>query len=398
MPAGDGSGPRRIGRLWPWICVLAAAVLMAAETVITVQNNRASGQGPGLFEWFAIPVMSLLPLSFVLLGAFIETRRPGNRIGRLMMVVGLGFAAGTVATDYPGVFGSHHFIRPFGLAVVWISTWIWFFFLSGLLSLLLLFPNGELPSRRWRMVLWGGVGAFAIAALLGAIRTGPTDNAPIDNPLGFIPVPGAVTNGLLLCAFGAVGLAVVSLVVRYRASRGEVREQLKWFTYGALIALPLILAAAFTTWSGIVTILAFVAVAALPVFMGIAVLRYRLYDIDVLINRTLLWVGLTLSLGALYISAVILLQALFRSITGQASDLAVALATLAVAALFNPYRRRLQEFIDRRFYRRKYDAVRILGSLSATLRNDVDLHQVTNDITSAVHETMQPAHISIWLR
>jgi hypothetical protein len=132
--------------------------------------------------------------------------------------------------------------------------------------------------------------------------------------------------------------------------------------------------------------------------MGFAVLKYWLYDIDVLIYRTLLWVSLTLSLGLLYVGGVLGLQALFRSVTGQASDLTVALATLTVAALFNPWRHRLQGFIDRRFYRHKYDAVRILGSLSATLRNDVDLRQVTDDITSAVHETMHPAHISIWLR
>jgi hypothetical protein len=132
--------------------------------------------------------------------------------------------------------------------------------------------------------------------------------------------------------------------------------------------------------------------------MGVAVLRYRLYDIDVLINRTLVWAALTLTLGALYIGGVILLQALFRSVTGQASDLAVALVTLAVAALFNPYRRQLQEFIDRRFYRRKYDSVRVLASLSGTLRNDVDLAQVTAHVTGAVHQTMQPTHISIWLR
>jgi hypothetical protein len=372
---------------------------MAGETVVTLGNQQAEGQASTGLVLLGAPILALVPLAFASFGAFVETKRPGNRVGRLMMLVALGFALGTITTDYPGVTTSgQQPTRPLGLVVVWISTWIWSIFLAALMSLLLLFPTGELPSRRWRPVLRGGLLTIAVAGILGAVQAGPTSNIPIDNPLGFLPVPGIITEILFLLATAALVSSLVSLVVRYRTSTGEVRQQLKWFTYGALISLPLFLAAGLTEFGSVIGLLAFITLAALPFCMGVAVLRYRLYDIDVLINRTLVWVALTLSLGALYIGTVILLQALFRSITGQASDLAVALATLAVAALFNPYRRRLQEFIDRRFYRRKYDAVRILGTLSATLRNDVELLQVTNDITSAVHETMQPAHISIWLR
>jgi hypothetical protein len=178
-----------------------------------------------------------------------------------------------------------------------------------------------------------------------------------------------------------------------------VREQLKWFIYGAALALTFEVAAFASGWSSpLLAVLAVTATAALPVFMGVAILRYRLYDIDVLINRTLVYGSVTISLAGLYLGGVLGFQSLFRLVTGQGSDLAIAVTTLAVAALFNPWRHRLQTFIDRRFYRRKYDASRTLARLSARLRNDVDLLQLTDDIMATVHETVQPEHVSLWLR
>jgi hypothetical protein len=377
---------------------VATAAFMAGDSVVVLQSQQADGHSSGLFTLLGVPVLALVPLSFASFGAFIETQRSGNRVGRLMMLVGFGFAVATFTTDYPGVVSSGQApTRPFGLAVVWISTWIWSIFLAALMSLLLLFPTGTLPSRRWRPVLWGGLTVFAVAGVLGAIQSGPTGNIPIDNPLGFVPVPEIVSNVLVLLALIGLIAALASLVVRYRTSTGVVRQQLKWFTYGAAITLPLFMAAALTEFGSVVGLLAFASLAALPFCMGIAVLRYRLYDIDVLINRTLVWGALTLTLGALYLGGVILLQALFRSITGQVSDLAVAIVTLAVAGLFNPWRRRLQTFIDRRFYRRKYDAARILAGLQGTLRDEVELDRLSQELVSVVQETVEARHVSLWL-
>jgi hypothetical protein len=186
------------------------------------------------------------------------------------------------------------------------------------------------------------------------------------------------------------------MVLRFRQSRGEVRQQMKWFTYSAAFMVVFFLAT--VDFGSVLGAGYFITLSLMPVAIGIAVLKYRLWDIDVLINRTLVYVSLTLTLGGLYILGVIVLQSLFRTVTGQTSDLAIAAVTLAVAALFNPWRRRLQTWIDRRFYRRKYDAARTLAAFGTRLRTDMDLPQVTADSTSAVHETVQPAHLSIWLR
>jgi hypothetical protein len=173
---------------------------------------------------------------------------------------------------------------------------------------------------------------------------------------------------------------------------------MKLFVYGVTVALIITTVSIFTGWNGVVGDVASVALSLVPITVGAAILRYRLYDIDLIINRTLVYGSLTLTLGALYVGGVIGLEALFRAVTGQRSDLAVAVATLGVAALFNPWRRRIQAFIDRRFYRRKYDATRTLASFAARLRDEVDLDQLTGDLLAAAQETLQPVSSSLWVR
>jgi hypothetical protein len=213
-----------------------------------------------------------------------------------------------------------------------------------------------------------------------------------------LEVLDTVTDVLALPAFA---LAVAGLVVRLRRSRGVERQQLKWFTYaaalvaGGLATSILIPDGAFADLGFLIGLL---ALAGLPVAAGMAILRHRLYDIDVVINRTLVYGLLTVSLALVYVGSVVTLQYLFRLLSGGGSQLVIVASTLAIAALFNPLRRRFQEFVDRRFYRKKYDAARILSAFSDRLRNETDLDALGEEVVEIVRDTVQPAHVGLWLR
>lgn len=263
----------------------------------------------------------------------------------------------------------------------------------------LVFPNGRFVPR-WSMVL---VGVVAVAIGMGPFAAG--------TPLDSSNWPGILN--LILVVF-VIGTILLSPIYRYiRVSDRVEREQTKWVMFSLIIAIGMFLlvgglipsipgitahpvqAVLIDLATQVAMGLAFLLV---PVGFAVAILRYKLWDIDVLINRTLVYGSLTITLVGLYIGGVIVLQALFRAVTGQHSDLAIAIATLAVAALFNPWRHRVQAFIDHRFYRRKYDATRILARFSATLRDEVDLEQLTGDLLSVAQDTVQPASVAIWLR
>jgi hypothetical protein len=268
--------------------------------------------------------------------------------------------------------------------------------------LLLLFPHGQLLSPHWRPVAWlAAVVTIAGTALLAIV---PWDllnpGVPAQNPvsveglryLGIAPpVP------IFVIGIPTTLLSTVSLVLRFRRSRGEERQQLKWFVYaGVLIVgalfVPLLVPGAASS------LLQLLVMPSLPVAAGIAILRYRLYDIDRIINRTLVYGALTASLALVYFASVVTLQYTFRTLTGGESQLVIVASTLAIAALFQPLRRRIQIMIDRRFYRRKYDARRTLEAFSAKLRDETDLDALSNNLVGVVKETIQPAHVSLWLR
>jgi hypothetical protein len=264
--------------------------------------------------------------------------------------------------------------------------------------LVLLFPDGRLPSRRWRWVAWcagaGIVGGFVTSGL----KPGPLEDYPqLENPYGIEsalldPLTGLAVLTLLI---GIVGSSA-SLVVRFRRSRGELRDQIKWLALaGAFAGLSVPIAVAGSgLWGQVGTnIVSMLGVLSLPLAAAIAILRHRLYDIDVVINRTLVYGALTATLGGTYLALVVL--------TGLAvgdSDLAIAGSTLAVAALFRPARARIQATVDRRFYRRKYDATRTVAAFSARLRDQLDLAALSRDLSGVVSETLQPAHVTLWLR
>jgi hypothetical protein len=246
-----------------------------------------------------------------------------------------------------------------------------------------------------------GVAGIAILGALTETLRGQTFDYRIDNPIGIEGLgyvedlqAYAVLGGGAL-AVGTVG-AVLSVVVRFRRSRGTERQQLKWFLYAAapiaafpaIDSLPVIVSGLLSGW----------VLVGLPAAIGIAVLRYRLYEIDLVINRTLVYGSLTVMLGLFYVGSVLIMQLLFRVLTGQESQLAVVASTLVIAASFTPLRRRIQAFIDRRFYRRKYDARKTLEAFSARLRDETDLDALTDDLVGVVRGTMQPVHASLWLR
>ncbi len=339
----------------------------------------------------------LPPLGFSIMGFIVVWRRVKNRVGWVMCGIGIFYAIGVVTTDFPvRAYSEYHLRGAVVLIPAVIGHGIWGLFVLCLASLLLLYPTGSTLSSRWNRVLTWGVPLALAILIIGAFAPFRLSSVPLRNPLALSFVPAGLGDTALLPCAGVLLLSVAGMVLRFRHSRGEVRQQMKWFTYSAAFMVVFFLAT--VDFGSLLGAGYFVTLSLMPVAIGIAVLKYRLWDIDVLINRTLVYVSLTVTLGGLYILGVIVLQLLFRALTGQTSDLAIAAVTLAVAALFNPWRHRLQTWIDRRFYRRKYDAARTLAALGARLRNDMDLPQVTADITSAVHETMQPAHLTIWLR
>jgi hypothetical protein len=296
--------------------------------------------------------------------------------------------------------------------------------------LVLLFPQGRLPSRRWRIVAWVALCGATLTALGDMFMPGELPSHPyVENPFGEVAVIGggfatydlfgaSIVLGLTLQAVSILA-ALLSLIVRLRRARGDERQQIKWFLYaavpltacGSLITVHSIIVTFTTTflfhpvyllssWTAFnaVDYLTLVALLVVPVFTYIAILKYHLYDIDIVINRALVYGSLTATLIALYFVGIVVLQRVFVALTGQQSTLAVVASTLLIAALFTPLRRRIQSFIDRRFYRRKYDARKTLEAFSAKLRDETDLDALSDDLVGVVGETMQPAHVSLWLR
>jgi hypothetical protein len=347
-------------------------------------------------------------LSFSMMGAVIASRRPDNLIGWLFCAIGFVGGVRLLSTEY----AAYSLVAQSGMtlggeALAWIASWLWVPDVGLYLLLALLFPNGQLLSARWRPFA-GFIGVVVVAGTVAvALSPGPVRGLElIENPLGMEGLPNvAVLTEALLYALGVV--AVASVLVRLRRSRGVERQQIKWFAYaGAVLATSTIITyvlseASSLRWLGWVAFVpGMLGNAGMPVAVGIAILRYRLYEIDIIINRTLVYGVLTAMLASVYFGGVATTQEIFRALATQEKQpqLAIVVSTLVIAALFNPLRRRIQSFIDRRFYRRKYDAAKTLEAFSAKLRDETDLDALSEDLVGVVRETMQPAHVSLWLR
>ena len=293
---------------------------------------------------------------------------------------------------------------PWGEASVWIWSWVWVPAIGLVVFLDLLFPDGRLPSARWRWFAFFSIAAVIVGVILTALSPGPILQLPLQNPLSIEGLPN-VYRMVEAFMYALVVVGASSMLLRLRRVGWIARQQIKWFAYTTAVAISGIIlkntvypvvGVTLVWWAGFV--LTVVGLAGNPIGMGVAILRYRLYQIDHIINRTLVYGSLTAVLVLVYVGSVVVLQGALRILTGQESQLAVVVSTLAIAGLFIPLRRGMQSFVDRRFYRRKYDARKTLEAFSAKLRDETNLDAVSDDLVGVVRETMQPTHVSLWLR
>jgi hypothetical protein len=361
-------------------------------------------------EWIAGLTTWVPFLAFATVGAVIITRRAGNRIGWLCWAIGFTFIFSLLGSrEVWAVLAAGQGRSSAWALLPLLGDIAWLGALLGLLPfLVLLFPTGRLLSRRWRPVAWalGLVVGFYLTALLltpGPIVPGLAGNP--QNPLGVESAEGLLELVQTLTGVVAVPVLILavqaSVVVRFRRARGEERQQLKWFTFivaAELVLIPGLGGVAEQVAPVLGELVVFpVTVSLIPVAIGVAVLKYRLYDIDRVINRTLVYGLLTVVLGAIYTAGVFGLGQLLNPVTGE-SALAVAAATLTVAALFQPARRRAQAVVDRRFNRRRYDAAKTIEAFSTRLRDQIDLDTLTTELLAIVDQTMEPTRVSLWLR
>jgi hypothetical protein len=396
----------RAMRFTSWATLLVACLLILARTYLSILNHVM--QGPA--DLMVSVLVDLVLLGFIALGLLVVYRRPRNPVGWIIAGVGVAAVVAGFAESYavyalftePGRF-------PGGRTMAWLSTSLVVPVLFAAPAMLfLLFPNGNLMSRRWRVVFWLVILTTCVT-ILGSTLNPVMNDAPfkgVVNPLA-IDAPRELHETLSNIGWPGMAasllLAAFAMILRLRRSQGVERQQLKWLAAAAAI-LPLASVtgvfsyyAGFETVGGLLSTFSFVPIIFAA---GYAVLRYRLYDIDLIINRTLVYGSLTVTLAIVYLGGVTAGQALFQALTGQQKlpQLAVVASTLAIAALFNPLRRRIQAFIDRLFYRNKYDAAKTLEVFSAKLRDETNLDELNNNLVSVVRETMQPDHISLWLR
>lgn len=407
---------RRAAVYLAWFLGGLSVAMFVGASVFTLLALLAKGES--LYGMGELAVFALF-LAFPVVGTLISTRRPENAIGWVCLAAGLCWMS----------IGVEEQLKAYALAIsgqplasaayaaltqgLWVPP-------VGLLGIymILLFPDGKLPSRRWRPLAWFA-GFLMVLLVLGfAFLPGPLEGYPgVRNPLGIESLAWATDMAMfVILLFPACILAsAVSLVFRYRRASGEVRQQIKWLAFAACILganyfgsllVQIVFAPATMdpgstaepAWSSLLENLVFLSYASIPVAVGFAVMKYRLYDIEIIINRALVYGSLTLLLAGTYLGSVVSLQYAFRFLAGEDSQIVIVASTLVIAAMFVPLRRRIQSFIDRRFYRSKYDAARILEAFSKRLRDETDLDRIGTAMVSAAHETVQPSHASLWLR
>jgi len=395
--------------VWLAWSTCALSLTLTGTALVLLAANRSH---PNVHVFDYGTVLTVITVSTSPVGALIASRRPQNPLGWIICAIGLGSGIEHFAGQYAiyALLLSEPTSLSGGEVFAWIASWLWVPSAGLLVFLLLLFPDGRLASGRWRWFAWLSATALTAGTVSAAFLPGPIDGlGPIRNPLGIEgtrQLLGPVVSGSAALAEGLLALvAAVSLLLRLRHARGEERQRIKWFAY----AITMMAGGFFLTytvaeaidawwmwWTGFGLTMA--SVLGVQLSIGIAILRYRLFDIDLIINRTLVYGTLTATLVALYFGGIVVLQRLFVVLTGERSTLAVVASTLVIAALFNPLRRRVQGFVDRRFYRRKYDARKTLDAFSTKLREETDLEALDSELVGVIRDAVQPVHASLWLR
>jgi hypothetical protein len=390
---------RASARLAWFVCVLSLG-LTALSVVLIVLLLRS--EATIYYFWLET---SMVAVGYSTVGAIVASRLPESPIGWLFCAIAFIFGVVHFSAEY----AAYALLEPTrsllaGEVLAWLTSWVWVFGLGLIVFLDLLFPNGRLPSARWRWFARFTAIALLPAAILGALSPGLITSSTLQNPFGIEGLPNA-TMPVQAFMYALIVVGVSSMLARLRHAGRIERQQIKWFAYATVVVISGVIlknivyppvGVMWVWWVGLV--LTALGVVSSPIAMGVAIFRYRLYGIDILINRTLVYGSLTATLVALYFAVVVLLQSLFVVLIGEKSTLAVVASTLVIAALFNPFRRRIQSVVDRRFYRKKYDARNTLEAFSAQLRNETDLDAVSDNLVGVVRETMQPAHVSLWLR
>jgi hypothetical protein len=394
-----------MGRRWTVVAWSMLAIYVASVGIgyfLMVRNSifqDAPASQAGLLLTFT---------AFMVVGAIIVARRPDNTIGWIFSAIGLLVGTGIPAWQYAVyAYATRGGALPGAILGAWYTP-LWFYsaISLGFLFTPLLFPTGRLLSPRWRPIAVLAAATTTAIVVLSALKptlTLQTPGSSIDNPIGIAGVPdpdnsrlGDVLIGLFTICTGA---AALSLLQRFRRSHGVQRQQLKWLTYAAALTfLWQVLGNYLLPNAAVLEVLSGVIYGLIPVAAGVAILRYRLYDIDRLINRTLVYGMLTALLAGVYAGAVLVLGQLFGGVGGDPPSWVVAGATLAVAALFQPARRRIQGVVDRHFNRRRYNTAKTVKAFSARLRDEIDLDALTVELLAVVDQTIQPTRASLWLR
>lgn len=391
--------------IFAWI--LFGLILITNLVALVYYLTRTAGERVPLSQL----LFTLVPVLYALVGALIASRQPRNLIGLVMLLPGLSFAffLDAVAPYTSGQFPPPAAHSILFLVLLWFSNWDWLLLVLPIMIIMLLFPTGRLLSPRWKWVVY--LGLLIVSGLVFLI-TFSQELAPnvepipwsVPNPIGFLKPEwsDAITGPFLVFFPVWIILCAVSLFLRFRRARGVEREQIKWLFYaGAIFVLfymPAFIGNTYSQADSLLNLLLPVGMSTFPIAIAMAILRYRLFDIDIIIRRTLQYALLTGLLALIYSGSVVILQSVTDYLFGEQSPIVIVLSTLAIAALFNPLRIRIQDFIDRRFYRNKYDAEQALAHFAAVVRDQIDLNDLTVVLLNSVQDTVQPEHISLWLK
>jgi MFS family permease len=394
-PRRPGTAPRR-----GWSVLAAALASAALGALLGVLNHFQPAGSVAL--WFDL----VSSLALAVPGAALVGYRPANPIGWILAAMGLTAGASVVLGEY-GYYALHTNpgSMPGGVLALWLQTLVWFPPIGLVPLLALLVPDGSPPSTRWRPLAWVAVAAMAVVIVAGAVSPGPIGGEPLpgtpQNPLGIGRARQALdlAEGVAFLVTPALaGVALLALALRFRRAQGTERQQLKWFAYGTFLLLAGGVALFLPLSEAVAKVIVAAGLGCFTATLAVAVLRHGLYEIDVIINRTLVYGLLTALLAGVYAAAVLVLGQLFGGVGEHPPSWVVAGATLAVAVLFQPARRRIQAVVDRRFNRRKYDAAKTLEAFSARLRDQVDLDTLSTELLAVTNQTMQPTMATLWLR